>query len=87
MKYITFKFLYERLNIYLKKENTHVRIIVLVYEKVAMSLHRLGSGDILQNIGDLFRVQNNTLSKTVLEFCRAIRKHLQLVLLQTSSEL
>ena len=48
VKYITFNFLCERLGAYLKKENTSFRVIVLLYEKVAMSVHRLGSGDGLQ---------------------------------------
>ena len=45
MKYITFKFVCERLGPCLKKADTHFRIIVLVQERVAMSLHRLINND------------------------------------------
>ena len=65
MKYITFRFLCERLGPYLKKEDTCFRVTVPVQERIAMSLHRLGSGDGLQSIGDLYGVHKSTLSKIV----------------------
>ena len=48
-----------------------------VQDKIAMSLHRLGSGDELQTIGDLYGVHKSSLSIVVREFCRTVRKHLQ----------
>ena len=51
-----------------------------------MSLHRLGNDDGLQSIGDLYGVHKSILSKIVRKFCRAIRKHLQFVFIQTPSE-
>ena len=57
-----------------------------VQERIAMSLHRLGSGDGLQTIGDLYGVHKSTLSIIVREFCRAVRKYLQPVFVQTPSE-
>jgi hypothetical protein len=51
-----------------------------------MSLHRSGSGDGLQSIGDLYGVHKSTLSKIVREFCGAIQKHLQHVFIQNSNE-
>ena len=51
-----------------------------------MSLLRLGSNDGLQTIGDLYGVHKNILLIVVREFCRAVRKHLQPVFVQTSSE-
>src|SRR5665213_446391 len=86
VKYVTFRFLCERLGPYLKKEDTRFRVTVPVQERVAMSLHRLGSGDGLQSIGDLYGVHKSTLSKIVREFCRAVRKYLQHVFVQTPSE-
>jgi hypothetical protein len=50
---------------------------VSVQDRITMSLHRLGSGDRLQTIGDLYGVHKNTLSIVVREFCKAVRKHLQ----------
>jgi hypothetical protein len=75
--YTTFRFLCERLGQYLKKEDTRFKVTVPVQERIAMSLHRLGSGDGLQTIGDLYGVYKNTLSIIVREFCRAVRKYLQ----------
>ena len=46
---------------YLTKEVTCFRIIAPVQERVAMSLHRLGSSDGMQNIGDLYKVHKSTL--------------------------
>ena len=57
-----------------------------VQDRIAMSLHRLGSGDGLQTIGDLYGVHKSTISIVVREFCRAVRKHLQPVFVQTPSE-
>jgi hypothetical protein len=82
----TFRFLCERLGPYLKNKNTQFRVTVPVQDRIAMSLHRLGSGDGLQTIGDLYGVHKNTLSIVVREFCRAVRKHLQPVFVQTPSE-
>jgi hypothetical protein len=52
-----------------------------------MSLHRLGSSDKLQTIGDLYGVHKNTLSIVVREFCRAARKHLQPVFCTNSERI
>ena len=57
-----------------------------MYEKVAMLLHKLGSGHGLQNLGDLYEIHKNTLSKIVKEFCRVVKKYLQLVFVQTPIE-
>ena len=47
---------------------------------VAMSLHRLGSDNGLQNIRNLYGVYMSLLSKILGEFCRLVRKHLLPVL-------
>ena len=57
-----------------------------VQERVAMSLYRLGSGNRLQKIGDLYGGHKSTFSKIMREFSRAIRKHLQHVFIQTPNE-
>ena len=51
-----------------------------------MLLQRLGSGHGLQILGDLYEVDKNTLSKIIKEFCRVVKKHLQLVFVQTQIE-
>src|ERR1700738_3456295 len=60
--YTTFRFLCERLGPYLKKEDTRFRVSVPVQEMIAMSLHRLGSGDGLQTIGNLYGVHKRKIS-------------------------
>ena len=40
----------------------------------------------MQTIGDLYGVQKNTLSIIVREFCRVVRKYLQLVFVQTPNK-
>ena len=75
-----------RLDLYLKKEDTRFRISMLVQERVVMSLHILGSGDGLQNIGDIYEMYKNVLSKIVRKFCRVVRKHLQPIFIQTPNE-
>ena len=67
----TFTFLCERLGPYLKKKY-QFSITVPVQDRIAMSLHRLGSGDGLQTIGDLYGVHKNTLSIVVREFCKTV---------------
>ena len=68
---------------YLKKEDTHFSVIVLVQEKITMSLR---SGNGVQNIGDLYGVHMSRLSKTMREYYKVIRKHLQLVFGRTCIE-
>ena len=85
--YNTSRFLCKSSGPYLKKDETRFRVIVLVQEMVAMSLRKLGSGNGLQRIGDLYGVHKNTLSKIIRECYRVVKKHLQPVLIQTSDEL
>lgn len=42
-----------------------------------MALARLGSGNSLQMVGELYGVVENTTSIMVREFCEAIREHLK----------
>ena len=61
VKYATFKILHKELVPYLKIEDICLRDTVPVQKKVTMSLHRLDSGDGLQNIKNLYGVHNNML--------------------------
>ena len=49
-----FKFLCERLGPYLQKKNTRMRETILVESKIAMSLQRLGTGNILCIVGKVY---------------------------------
>ena len=73
----TFKYLCEELGPLLKKNDTNYRNCITVERRVAMSLMRLGSGNGLQIVGDLFGVAKSTVSVIVEDFCRMVRLHLQ----------
>jgi len=86
LKYIAFEFLCERLDSYLKKEETHFRVIMSVQEMITMPLHWLSCSDGFQSIGDLYRFHKNTLYKVVREFCKVFRNHLQTISMQNPIE-
>ena len=69
----TFKYLCNLLGPILKKKNTHLRDSILVECRVAITLYRLGRGNTLIIIADLFGLEESTTSKTVRECCEAIR--------------
>ena len=87
VKYITFKFLCEKLGPYLKRYNIHFRITLLAQERVAISSHRLDSSNRLQSIGDLYIVHKRTLSKILREFCKVVRKHIKPIFVSIPSQL
>ena len=84
VKYITFRFLFQRLGPYLKKNDTYFRATVSMQERVEMLLHRLDNDDGLQSNGDLYEVYKNVLLKVMKEFYRVVRKHLQPIFVQNS---
>ena len=45
---------------------------MLVQERVAMLLHKLGSDDGLQSIQDLYKVHKSTKSKITMEFLESL---------------
>lgn len=51
------------------------RVIVLMQERVVIALHRIGSGNQLQTIRNIYEVYKSTLSKIIRKFCRVVRKH------------
>lgn len=53
---------------------------------IAMSLHRLNNIDVLQNKRDLYEVHMNTLSTIIRKSDRVVKKHFQLVFMQTPDE-
>jgi len=73
----TFHFLCVELGPFLKKNDTKFRNAISVEKRIAISLIRLGSGNGLQIVGDLFGVAKCTVSGIVRQFCSAVRLHLQ----------
>ena len=69
----TFKYLCNLLGPVLEKKNTHLRDNILVEYRVAITLYRLGSGNTLIMIIDLFGLGENTPSIIVRECCETIR--------------
>ena len=70
----------------MKKHDTCFRVTIPVQKREVISLHRLGVGNGLQSIRDLYGVHKSILLKIVREFCKAIRKHLQPLFVQTMNE-
>jgi hypothetical protein len=86
VKFATFKFVSEKLGLFLHKKNTPMRNAISVETRIAISLSRLGTGNGQLLIGDLYGVVESTVSIIVREFCKAVRQHLQRILVQMPSE-
>ena len=69
----TFKYLCNLLGLVLGKKNTRLRDSVSVECRVAITLYRLGSGNTVIMIADLFGLGESTTSIIVRECCEAIR--------------
>ena len=63
-----------------------MRNAISVETRIAISLSRLGTGNGQLLIGDLYGVAESTVSIIVREFCKAVRQHLQRILVQMPSE-
>jgi hypothetical protein len=86
VSHANFMFLCKKLGPFLKKEQTHFRRPISVEERVAMSLARLGTGDGLRMVGEVYGVAEYTISGIVKEFCKMVRLHLQKIFIQTPNE-
>jgi hypothetical protein len=51
-----------------------------------MSLARLGTGDGLRMVGEVYGIAECTISRIVKEFCKMVRLHLQKIFIQTPNE-
>jgi hypothetical protein len=51
-----------------------------------MSLAKLGTGDGLHMVGEVYGVAECTISRIVKEFCKMVRLHLQKIFIQTPNE-
>jgi hypothetical protein len=69
----TFRFLCENLGPFLKKQQTHFRRPISVEKRVAMSLARLGTGDGLCMVGEVYGVAECMILEIVIEFCKMMR--------------
>lgn len=82
----TFRFLCEKLGPFLKKKDTRMRAAISVETRIAVSLCRLGTGNGLLLVGEVYGIAECTASCIVREFCKVVRKHLLRVLVQFPSE-
>ena len=72
----TFKFICERLGMYLHRNNTRMRETILVENRITMSLQRLGTKNTLCTIGEVNGVAESTLLEIIRNFYRLVRVHL-----------
>jgi hypothetical protein len=82
----TFRFLCEKLGPFLKKKDIRMRVAIFVETRIAVSLCRLGTGNGLLLIGEVYGIAECIASCIVREFFKAVRKHLLRVLVQFPSE-
>ena len=73
----TFKYLCALLGPVLRKKDTRIRDSISVETRVAVTISRLGTGNTLVMIADLFKIGVSTASEIVRECCEAIRIHLR----------
>ena len=78
----TFKFIWERLGPYLQKKNTHMRETISVESRIAMSLQRLGTGNTLYTVGEVYGMAENIILEVIRIFCKLVRVHLQGIFVQ-----
>jgi len=65
-----------------------MRVAISIEIKVVMSLYRLDTRNgLLLIVEELFGIAKSKTSYSATEFCKTIRKHLQMVLIQFPSEL
>jgi hypothetical protein len=83
----TFKFLCEKLDPFLKKKDTRMRVAISVETRIAVYLCRLGTGNGLLLVGEVYGIVECTTSYIIREFNKVVRKHLLRVLVQFPSEL
>ena len=57
-----------------------MRNTISLETRIAISLSRLGTGNEQLLIGDVYGVAESTVSVIVREFCKAVRQHLQQIL-------
>jgi hypothetical protein len=63
-----------------------MRNAISVETRIAISLSRLGTGNGQLLINDLYGIAESTVSIIMREFCKAVRQHLQQILVQMPSE-
>ena len=72
----TFEYLCSTLAPDLQREDTRLRVAILVQVKVAVSISRLATGNSMQCIADLYKIGLSSSQRAVSEFCSAIKKKL-----------
>jgi hypothetical protein len=82
VKISTFKYLCALLGPVLRKKDTRMRDSISVETRVAVTISRLGTGNSLVMIADLFKIGVSTASEIVRECCEAIRINLRPLVFQ-----
>jgi hypothetical protein len=84
----TFKFICEKLDPFLKKKkDTHMRVVISVETRIAVSLCKLGTRNGLLLIGKVYGIAECMVSYIIREFLKAVKKHLLKVLVGFPCEL
>jgi hypothetical protein len=73
----TFAYLYHLLGLILSKKDTKFRPCIPIEDRISLTLHRLGSGDTLHTLADLYGISRPSASVRVRETCEGIKKLLR----------
>ena len=67
------------------EKNTHMRETISVESRIAMSLQRLGTGNTLYTVGEVYGMAENIILEVIRIFCKLVRVHLQGIFVQFPS--
>jgi hypothetical protein len=73
----TFTYLCHLLGPILSKKDTKFRPCIPIEDRISLTLHRLGSGDTLHTLADLYGISRPSASVRVRETCEGIKKLLR----------
>ena len=76
MDVLTFEYLYSTLASHLQKQDTYMRLTILVQVKVVVAISRLATSISMQCIADLYRIGLSSSQLAVSQFCLAIKTNL-----------
>ena len=72
----TFEYLCSTLAPYMLRQDTNMRLAVLVQVKIAISISRLATSNSMQSIADLYKIGLSTSQLAVSQFTRAVKSTL-----------
>jgi hypothetical protein len=77
LNFCTFEFLCQKFSASLQRKHTHFILAIPLETRVVVALARIGSGNSLQMVGEVYGITKNTISIIVQEFCEIISRHLK----------